>query len=366
MILVFFLGILIAFVLWNFTYYKLWNQKLQAELCFLQPYAYEGEEVKLHEVIENRKRFPIPVLEVGFHLKKELMFHDMENASVSDQVYKRDVYALLGRQRITRTLSVDCTKRGYYEVDSMHFTAHSLLYDRFYTMDQPIKTNLYVYAKRTDVSQFMLVCEKLMGSQQCARYLYEDPFEFAAIREYNITDSMKSINWKASAKTGDLMVNTYDSTRTVCAMFYLDLEDSGILKQERLIEESISIAATMAQKYIGQGMEVGLAVNVGGKDEQLRFEPNRGSKQLEKIEQALACRRENEMHGDFAEVLQEPPKDTINIIISKNISKNQTVICDFLETAQAGIWIAPVIKGEEQTVPNVKGIRIYRKEVEAC
>lgn len=365
MILVFFLGIIFAVVIWNFFYYKFWNRQLRAELYFLQPYAYEGEEVKLHEVIENRKRFPIPILEVAFHLKKELMFREMENASVSDQVYKRDVYALLGRQRITRTLVVDCTKRGYYEVDTMHFTAHSLLYDRFYTMDQKIKASLYVYAKRTDVSKCMLLSEKLMEMQQCARYLYEDPFEFASIREYNITDSMKSINWKASAKTGGLMVNTYDSTRNVCVMFYLDLEDSGILKQERLIEESISIAATMAQKYIARGMEVGLSINVLEKEKSLCLEPKRGNGQLEWIEQALACRRENETYVELSEILQGAPKDCIHIIISKNILKNQAAICEFLRTESSGIWIVPIKKGEDQAVPRIKGIQICGKEVEA-
>ena len=48
--------------------------------------------MELTEVITNRKKLPLPVLEVGFHTRKELVFRDTENTNVSDYVYKRDIF----------------------------------------------------------------------------------------------------------------------------------------------------------------------------------------------------------------------------------------------------------------------------------
>ena len=67
----------------------------------------------------------------------------------------------------------------------------------------------------------MTVCERMLGIMQCSRHLYEDPFTFRGIREYTTSDPMKTINWKASARTGGLMVNTFDSVMTQKVMLYL-------------------------------------------------------------------------------------------------------------------------------------------------
>ena len=91
--------------------------------------------------------------------------------------------------------------------------------------------------------------------------MYEDPFEFRTIRAYTTDDPMKAVNWKASAKTGSLMVNTFDSVQSQKAMLFLDVEDTGILKYEDLVEESIAIAATLLRKLLRKNMEAGFAWN---------------------------------------------------------------------------------------------------------
>ena len=74
-------------------------------------------------------------------------------------------------------------------------------------------------------------------------------------------DPMKSINWKASARTGALMVNTFDSVRSQKAMIFLDVEDRGILRYEDLVEESIALAATLMRRLLRQHIEVGFVYN---------------------------------------------------------------------------------------------------------
>ena len=122
MISLFFIGLLLLTSLWNLYYAKHWAANLVVSLDFLQNCAYTGERVEMTEQIENRKKMMLPILEVGFHMDKNLSFHDCENTSVSDFTYKRDIFALLGRQRVIRRLSLDCRKRGYYRIDKSYLT----------------------------------------------------------------------------------------------------------------------------------------------------------------------------------------------------------------------------------------------------
>ena len=128
MFLLLLLGIVAVGVLWELYYKIIWIRGVDVKLWFDTDALYAGGQTKLYEVIENRKQTPLPVLEVGFHTKKELDFTDTENASVSDYIYKRDVFSVLGRQRITREIVVNCKKRGHYAVSDADLTTHTLLY----------------------------------------------------------------------------------------------------------------------------------------------------------------------------------------------------------------------------------------------
>lgn len=383
MISLFFIGLLLLTSLWNLYYAKHWAANLVVSLDFLQNCAYTGERVEMTEQIENRKKMMLPILEVGFHMDKNLSFYDCENTSVSDFTYKRDIFALLGRQRVIRKLSLDCRKRGYYRIDKSDLTTFSMLHRRRLSIECPASTELYVYAARTDVSDILVACERLMGSLQCAKRLYEDPFAFSSIREYTVTDPMNTINWKASARTGELMVNTFESTLTEKVMIYLDMEDSGILKYEHLTEESVSVAASLTQKLIGRGMEVGLCVN-----SQTSFtyvEPSTGGKHLTDIERTLSCCKSEGNVLPFTTLLAPqtgkgthsiqtddetpafpaPPEDAIVIFISKNALQNKAAIEQFAGGSQQAVWVIPYTRGETCNITKSNNIHICKREVSA-
>lgn len=257
------LGVLLVSVLWELFYKFQWSKRVTVRLWFEHSAVYAGSDTKLYEVIENRKNMPVPVLEVGFHAKRELDFADTENTNVSDYIYKRDVFSVLGSQKITREISVKCTKRGKYAIHDVEITTYTLLHRKHYNKSIETAAEIYVYPKMTDVSEIMTLCERMLGTIQCTKKLYEDPFAFRTIRNYTTDDPMKTINWKASAKTGELMVNTYDSAQSQKAMIFLDVEDTGILKREDLVEDSIAMAATVVRKLLRQNTEVGFVYNGG-------------------------------------------------------------------------------------------------------
>lgn len=357
MIFVMLLGALLVGAVWGIYYRCQWAKDVTVRLWFETDAVYAGQETKLYEVIENRKRMPVPVLEVGFHTRKELDFADVENTNVSDYLYKRDVFSVLGRQKITREIPVKCTKRGRYLASDADITTHTLLYRKHYSKAVGTEAEIYVYPKMTDVSEIVTVCEHMLGTLQCARRLYEDPFAFRTIRSYTTDDPMKSINWKASARTGSLMVNTFDSVQSQKAMIFLDVEDTGILKYEDLVEESIALAATVMRRLIRQNIEVGFVFNGRGSDV---FFPENNRKNRIAFERMLAEYDREDGAEDFGQLarrlfsdtfVKKPvSEDTLFLFITKNLKEPLMECIRECAGEHQTLVIVPVPRGERSAL----------------
>ena len=106
MLILLLLGLLLAFLLQRIIYEKNWKKRLDVTLKFQDSWIYEGEKSALKEVVKNDKLLPIPALEVGIAMSRNLRFDKgaEANSNVTDQSYKRDIFSFLFHQQITRTL----------------------------------------------------------------------------------------------------------------------------------------------------------------------------------------------------------------------------------------------------------------------
>ena len=149
---------------------------------------------------------------------------------------------------------------------------------------------MYVYPRTVSTESIDLPFKKAMGTLLSKRYLFEDPFEFRGIRDYEITDPMNSINWKATAKTGDLMVNVHHSTLSQEAVIFLDLQDDTLWKYEDLHEMAIRIAASFAIRFLEQSIPTRILCN--GKDqitkEIVQVPAGSGRRQMDAINESLS------------------------------------------------------------------------------
>jgi uncharacterized protein (DUF58 family) len=82
--------------------------------------------------------------------------------------------------------------------------------------------------------------------------------EFLGTREYAAGDSVRTINWPATSRSGQLIVNQYASERSSDVVVFVDLTTQVEVEGSPVLEASIRIAASLAQAYLGQGDRVGL------------------------------------------------------------------------------------------------------------
>ncbi|MBQ4283004.1 MAG: DUF58 domain-containing protein [Lachnospira sp.] len=263
MTLVFMLiGAIIVYSLLQRFYRKNWHKGLEADIRFAVGHAVAGDTIDFVEVVTNRKRLPLPYVHLKFQMDRALVFEDSgDNAQISDKVYRNDIFSLLMYQRVTRKIPVHCTKRGVYSVNGMEIVSSGMFMDEVMVLRTGANTELIVYPKAVDTHMLNVAFTKIMGTIEKNKMLYEDPFVFRGIRDYTPMDTMNRINWKASARTGDLMVNQFNETicQEVCIL--LDVETEGMLKRDELSEISISIAAGLSQMLIENGVAVSMICN---------------------------------------------------------------------------------------------------------
>lgn len=370
-IVVILIGAFLMSYIINAAYQQQWKRNLDARVEFQKEPAMEGQDAQLTETIINNKWLFLPILQVGFQIHRNLWFADGENTSVSDQCYKRDIFSVGSYQKITRTIPFHCSKRGYYELDKVELVTRSPLMTKKYyeTLSHP--DGIYVYPSLVDDRMLDIPFQKIMGSVLTKKSLFEDPFEFQGIREYQLSDPMNRINWKASARSDQWMVNLYGSTASQEVILLLDVEDETIWKYDEIHEEGIRIAASLISKCIQNGIPVGVRTN--GRDQKtgecFRLETGSGMQQVRLANEGLAR----------IDLVQKP--DKMEFILSREreaadyihrtyvmISKNQRISCyegfqELLRQGAGGIWIATLYKEMELTLPKDFNLSVLRWEV---
>ena len=327
MLFVFLAGAGLALFLRDWLYSRIWSKALSMRVFFSQPHICVGQTGELTEEIENRKKQSVPVVEIGFRIPMGLEFTDAENIQESDYIYKRDLFAMEGMERIVRRYHVEARRRGYYRPDQLSIHAPSFLFRYEYRMDpsSPVQGDgMYVYARQVDCSLILKVLDSVLGEKESARRLYEDPFIFASIRQYTPQDPMKTVNWKATARTGDLMVNTYASVTSLQIRIFLDVSaDQNIAFSEELRELSVGAAASLARGLVSRDESVSFLINVpDGPDGRFtEFKIGRGSDALTKMEEFLTA--------DFSRMEVTPFPDMVAQTADRESGRGADEVCVF-------------------------------------
>lgn len=269
--------------------------KVTIERSFNTLHANFGQNVQLIETISNRKLLPVPWLKVESRIDSGLQFGTQEDLNILQDEFHISVFSMLPYTRIIRTHNVKCTKRGFYHLKSAALTARSITGNVSAIKDETTDAKLYVFPRTLTLSEMNFPSHSWQGERVVRRWILEDPFINSGIREYNTSDPMKNINWKASARFGTLQVNQYDPTAQHRLMVLLNVDTKlnqwTVTDEPERVEYGISVAATIFEYAYKNVIEAGFCTNGFLKDmekEPIRIEPASGKNQLTKILECLA------------------------------------------------------------------------------
>ena len=256
-----FIGAYLLYALQKYLFQRFWSKNLSVDLDFSKDSALEGEEMSLMVIVTNRKLLPLPVLQVKYMSSRFLEYKDMDNSKISDNYYRNDIASVMMYQKLTKTLSFTCSRRGYYTINRMDVVCSNLFMTKEEVKVYDFMIHLSVYPRPIDYSRIEIVFSKMLGTVLTKRFTNEDPFEFRNIREYQSYDSLKLINWKAAARTDGLKVNVHDNTSSQQVKILFNTQTETIWRYDELSEESIRIASALANYFIEQGIPVSVYTN---------------------------------------------------------------------------------------------------------
>lgn len=260
-ILIVLIIVILFYILQRNIYSENCFKKVVTEVKFALDGIFEGEDTELIEAIVNKKFLPLWWVTAKFQVSRNLIFNKEINENEGNDNYRQDFFSIMPYERVTKTLNIMGGKRGFYTIEGIDLHSGDLFGLNKIIASYKIKTNLYVYPRLIVPQELKINFRSLTGEILTKRNLVEDPFQLRGIRDYHPFDSIKAVNWTATAKTGELKVNEYDFTASQEVIIFLNVERYNAWDPEKLVEEGIRLAASIITEYLKQGMKVGLKVN---------------------------------------------------------------------------------------------------------
>ena len=242
----------LVLILQRLIYKKYWDHGLEATVRFSDYYLFEGGTTTVSEVMSNAKILPLPWV----HLK----FQILRNGK-SDNLFRSDIFNILFNQQITRKSDLTLTKRGVYQISTLDLLSYDLFISSKFVKKIPNQATVTVFPLSLADTEIAVPFEKLMGQIATRRYTMEDPFLFKGIRPYQPEDSFKDINFNASARAGEWLVNTHEYTLDQKVRIILLTDKSTNYYDETAYEQGLRFVAALTGRLEKEGIPVSFYSN---------------------------------------------------------------------------------------------------------
>lgn len=288
-------------------------KRLDYRRQFDRDFCVEGDMVEMQEHIVNDKALPLPWLRLEALLSSGLQFVSQENLSIASGARlqnHRSLFSLWGYTEVIRQHKVRCVRRGCYDLETVTLSCGDL-----FGISQTVRTDrvnqrLLVYPRSVPVEELPLPWRGWQGEFAVKRWMVEDPYLMLGVREYRSGDSLRSIHWKATSRTGQLQVREHGYTADRRLMILLNIAEKedmwAEVNEEALMEWGIRCVLTLVEQALAEGMPVGFGCNAPTVDEpeaSIRLAPGAGNVHHKQVLDAMAqLKLEQQVH--FAEYLR--------------------------------------------------------------
>lgn len=252
-----------------------WNTRgIEADVDRRTMRAQVGQEAQ--EIIEVRNRSFLPKVWLEVEDPSDLPGHRSKR-----------VVIIPPRRSRNWVVNTALTRRGLFDWGPLRITATDpfgiFRKHRYIGGTQQI----LVYPPVVDLPHFQAPPANLPGEGRFRRRTHYVTPNASGVREYAPGDAFNRIHWRSTARTGELMVKTFELDPASDIWVILDLEKRVNAGQgeESTEEYAVRIAASVARHYIISNRPVGMITF--GKDLRV-LEPERGQQQLTRILETLA------------------------------------------------------------------------------
>ena len=277
----------------------LWSKRSPRNLDYRRyfdpPRIFPGEETEYVVEVTNRKLLPLPWVRIDEHMPAAVKPVQGGPRVVNDEGWQRRRSLSLGwRERVVLRQRFTCASRGDYVVGPTDVETGDPLGLFPVHVRMPETHELLVYPRLAELPRSSLESRFPFGAANARPPVLPDPIRSAGVRDYRPGDSMRFVDWKASARRMKLQTRVLEPTTLSNVVVVLNVQTMAYAWQGydmQRFEAAVGVAAALLRDGVADRHAVGLAANASGpgmEEFQVYVRPSRRPGQLEDALGALA------------------------------------------------------------------------------
>ena len=290
------MGLMVAAISW------LWNKLSLEEVTYErhlpQRRVFIGEEVSITVSLTNKKPVPLARLVVEDEVPKVIHIAEAETvlSPNPEAVALRHSISMAWYERVSWTYQIRCFQRGLYQIGPVRLVSGDLF--GFFSSERTDyeRDYLLVYPRIVPLPDLGPPAAKPLGELSTGMRLFPDPSRPSGVRDYQLGDPLKIMDWKASARMQKLQVRTFDPSSSTTLILVVVVETAARYWEgysarnlERVITASASVASYAVERQYSLGLfSDGTPMLT---DRPMKIPPSRSPEQLTIILGALATIR---------------------------------------------------------------------------
>lgn len=234
---------------------RLWGRRAMTQITCERRFvdrAFLNDKVIVRVTVRNHGRLPVLWLRI----------HDSLHSGLGPPVFD---HAISLRPFETREFDyvLLANKRGMYHVGPLSIYSGDVFGMADPRRDQYAAAPLMVYPRVVPLEQLNLPSRQLLGALKHNQPIHEDPNRARGKRAYVSGDSLRRVDWKASAALGQLQVKQFEPSVSIEAMIVLNLTRTDYDRMAWIdgTELAIVTAASVANWLIERRQKVGMLVH---------------------------------------------------------------------------------------------------------
>jgi uncharacterized protein (DUF58 family) len=281
-----------------------WSRRSLARLRYRRVFNHHvflDESVTIDLQVENGGWLPLPWLRIHEGLPVEL---------TGPESFRR-VTQLGPRQHKTFQYTFTASRRGYYPIGPLFFSSSDIL--GLSGRDQRREGEaeyLTVYPRIIPLTKVRFPSQSPLGTLRHHQPVFEDPSRVMGVRPYLPGDSLRRVDWKSTAVSGQMQVKLFEPSIALETVIFLNMNAEDYYYRYRIAssEMAVIIAASLANWVVDKGQTVGLyahGMDPLGPQERASYIPARaGRGHLMRILEVLARVQVGES-GSFSQAIRQ-------------------------------------------------------------
>jgi uncharacterized protein (DUF58 family) len=331
--------------------------------------AFQGETIDVTLRLVNDKMLPVPWIELRDAVPEASLMGDERTSGTGAPGYVHTIRSthLSWYERINWPLHLKAVARGHYRIGPAKITTADVFGFNPVVVEEETSDTFTVYPRVYELPELGLPAERPFGELKGRQRIFEDPGRIAGVRDYQPGDSMRRIDWKASARRQTLQSKVYEPSATMHLLLAVNVHTMAASWQgfqPEMLERLLSASASVARHAFESGYAIGLVANGSypQSDRPMRVPVGRSSDQLGRVLEALAVVHPLTMASLDSVIDTEAARFPYGAtLVCVSSIMDEALAGSLLRVARAGhtVTVVSLAEREDEFDEMLPGIRVY-------